>query len=106
MLRLKKIEKHICPEWCRVNTHKDPNVFFEYNTSNSKKQLLIKNEIALIRLFFVKSLLFRPYIFQYIEIAENPILLQTFDSKTTCIISERTLIYKLWGIVIYKVLKS
>ena len=43
---------------------------------------------------------------QYIEVAENPILLQTFDLKTKCVISERTLINKLLGTVVYKVLKS
>ena len=37
--------------------------------------------------------------------AENPILLQTFDSRTVCIISERTLINKLWCIVVYNMLK-
>ena len=36
---------------------------------------------------------------QYIEVAENPVFLRTFDLKTKYIISERTLNNKLWGIV-------
>ena len=66
----------------------------------------MKNVIASIRLFSVKYLLPRPLEVQYIKVAENPILLRNFALKTKCIISERTLMNKLWGIVVYKVLKS
>ena len=45
----------------------------------------------------------RPLEVQYIEVGENPILLRTLDLKPICIISERTLIDKLWDIVVYKV---
>ena len=59
---------------------------------------LIKNVTASIRLLFEKYLLptsaFGSLIYR-IEVAENPILIRTFDLKTKFIISERTLINKL-----------
>ena len=67
---------------------------------------MIKNVIPSIRLFSVEYLLPRPLVIQRKEVAENPILLQTFDLKRKFIILERTLINKLWSIVVYKVLKS
>ena len=76
MLRLSKVEKQICPERSRVNTLRDSNILFEHHFSDSK-------------IIFHLS----PVV-QYIEVAENPILLQTFDLKAKCIISERTLTSK------------
>ena len=76
MLRLNKVEKHICPERSRVNTLRDSNILFEHHISDSK-------------IFFYLS----PVV-QYMELAENPILLRNFDLKAKCIISERTLINK------------
>ena len=43
---------------------------------------------------------------KYIEAAENPNLLRSFDLKTKCIISGITLMNKLCGIVVYTALKS
>ena len=59
-----------------------------------KKQFLIKNVIASIKVLSVKHILPGPLEVQYVEVAKNPILLRTFDLKTKCIISERTLINK------------
>ena len=36
ILRLKKIEKQICPEMSRINTYKDSNTLFEHHISDSK----------------------------------------------------------------------
>ena len=42
----------------------------------------------------------RPLEVQYKEVAENPILLWTFDLKTKFIISEKTLIDNSWDVVV------
>ena len=36
MLTLKKMNKQICSNWIRVNTHDDSNLLFEHHTSDSK----------------------------------------------------------------------
>ena len=98
MLRLKKIEKKICQERSKVSTHRDSNIFFEHHISDSKRTIyLIKNIIGSIRFVFVKYLSLINLEAKYIQVAENPILLPTFDLKTKCIISEKTLINRLVG---------
>ena len=32
----KKKKKQICPEWRRINTHRDSNILFEHHIFNSK----------------------------------------------------------------------
>ena len=54
---------------------------------------------ASIRLFFEKYLLPRPFEFQYIEVAQRPILLKTLDLTIKCIISQITLIN--YGVLCY-----
>ena len=99
MLRLKKQRNRYSQKW--AGSIARGILISSLNTISPivKKQFLIKNLIASIRFFSVKYLLPRPLEVQYIEVAENPVFLQTFDLKTKYIISERTLINKLWGIV-------
>ena len=98
MLRLKKIQKQIFQHRSKVKTHRDSNILFEHHTSDSKRTIyLIKSVTGSIRFVFIKYLLPKTLEVKYIQVAENPILLQTFDLKTKCIISETTLINRFVG---------
>ena len=70
-----------------------------------KEQFLISNIIALIRIFSINYLLPRLLKAQDMEVADYPLLLQTFGLKTKCIISEKTSINHGVYIVVCKVVK-
>ena len=62
MLRLKKnnIEKQICAQRSKVNTHRDSNILFEHRISDSKTRMFDKERNSLDKFFSVKYLLPKP----------------------------------------------
>ena len=65
----------------------------------------MRNEMTTIKVCLVKYLLPEPFDVQYIDVFEKPMRLRFFDLKKIFITSDKTLIKKLWRIVVYNVVK-
>ena len=65
----------------------------------------MKNKMASVKVFFVKYLLTQPFDVQQIDAFEKLMQLRVFDLKTKFIISDKTLIRRSWGTVLYNAVK-
>ena len=71
---------------------RNASLLFEHQVSNNKITFCDRNEMASIKVCFVKYLLPQTFDVQYIDVFEKPMGLRVFDLKAKFITSDRTVI--------------